>query len=88
MKALSSLGRAPSHGRAVAGSTDKASSTLHDPGRRVCSMRRLRLGHGSHTLMADVIVCLLLQACIAGGGQMIEHWLAPESPCCAPRQVL
>jgi hypothetical protein len=51
-------------------------------------MRRFRLGHGSHTLMADVIVCLLLQACIAGGGQMIEHWLAPESPCCAPRQVL
>jgi len=37
--------------------------------------------------MVDVIFCLLLQACIVGGGQMIEHWLTPESSCCALRQV-
>jgi hypothetical protein len=50
-------------------------------------MSRDQQGHASPTFMADVIFCLLLQACIVGGGHMIEHWLAPESTCCAPRQV-
>jgi hypothetical protein len=35
-----------------------------------------------HALLPDVLLCLLLQAAIVGGGQIVDHWIAPEQPCC------
>jgi hypothetical protein len=41
----------------------------------------------SPALLPDVLLCLLLQACIVGSGQMIHRWIAPELPCCARHLV-
>ena len=51
------------------------------------SVSRQQHGPVSSALLPDVLLCLLLQACIVGGGQMIHHWIAPELPCCARPQV-
>ncbi|MGB5134759.1 MAG: hypothetical protein WBN89_06250 [Prochlorococcaceae cyanobacterium] len=37
----------------------------------------------SPSLLSDVMFCLLLQACIVGGGQLLERSIAPAPPCCA-----
>lgn len=44
--------------------------------------------HRPPSLWRDLTVGLLLQACILGGGQMLDRWLVPETLCCAPHQVL
>lgn len=38
----------------------------------------------------QVVLCLLIQASIVGGGEVLNRWLspAPVSPCCAPPLVL
>jgi hypothetical protein len=40
--------------------------------------------------LPDVLGCLLLQACIAGGGQLLQLWITasinPEPPCCVRPQ--
>jgi hypothetical protein len=40
--------------------------------------------------LPQVVLCLLIQASIVGGGQVLNRWLAPPppSPCCAPPLVL
>ncbi|MEB3202093.1 MAG: hypothetical protein VKK05_04665 [Synechococcus sp.] len=44
----------------------------------------------THGWLPHVVLCLLIQASIVGGGQVLNRWLAPESlsPCCAPPLVL
>jgi hypothetical protein len=37
----------------------------------------------SSSLLSDVMCCLLMQACILGGGQVLDRWISPEPPCCA-----
>jgi hypothetical protein len=36
----------------------------------------------SSSLVSDVMVCLLLQASLVGGAQVLERWIIPEAPCC------
>jgi hypothetical protein len=38
--------------------------------------------------LPDVLPCLLLQAAIVGGGQIVDRWIAPEPPCCAQLRPL
>jgi len=47
------------------------------------SASRQQHGSISPALLPDVLLCLLLQACIVGSGQVIHRWIAPELPCCA-----
>ncbi|MFO8237355.1 MAG: hypothetical protein R6U00_03685 [Prochlorococcaceae cyanobacterium] len=36
----------------------------------------------SASLVSDVMVCLLLQASLVTGAQVLERWIIPEAPCC------
>jgi hypothetical protein len=36
----------------------------------------------STSLVSDVMVCLLLQASLFGGAQVLDRWIVPEAPCC------
>ena len=38
----------------------------------------------------QIVLCLLIQASIVAGGQMVHRWLLPRPipPCCAPPLVL
>jgi hypothetical protein len=36
----------------------------------------------SSSLVSDVMVCLLLQASLLGGAQVLDRWIVPEAPCC------
>jgi hypothetical protein len=48
---------------------------------------RIAIPHASGMIspsqLSDVMFCLLLQACIVGGGQLLERSIAPAPPCCA-----
>jgi hypothetical protein len=37
--------------------------------------------------LPQVSTCLLLQGAIAGGSIMLNHWLAPPTPCCDSLQA-
>ncbi len=47
-------------------------------------------GGSARLWLPDVLGCLLLQACIAGGGQLLHLWITasinPEPPCCVRPQ--
>jgi hypothetical protein len=53
-------------------------------------LRLLAMDQSSAGWLPQVVLCLLLQASIVGGGQLLNRWLAPPppSPCCAPPLVL
>ncbi len=55
-----------------------------------CDLHRLAMVPSTHGWLPHVVLCLLIQASIVGGGQVLNRWLAPESlsPCCAPPLVL
>jgi hypothetical protein len=36
----------------------------------------------SPSLVSDVMVCLLLQASLLGGAQVLDRWIVPETSCC------
>lgn len=48
------------------------------------------MDHSPSRWWPQVLLCLLIQASIVGGGQVLNRWLAPvsPSPCCAPPLVL
>lgn len=50
----------------------------------------LAMDQSSAGWLPQVMLCLLIQASIVGGGQLLNRWLAPPppSPCCAPPLVL
>jgi len=48
------------------------------------------MDHSLASRWTQVVLCLLIQASIVGGGEVLNRWLAPAppSPCCAPPLVL
>ena len=54
------------------------------------SSRSHGMDHSLASRWTEVVLCLLIQASIVGGGEVLNRWLAPApvSPCCAPPLVL